>query len=202
MTLPRALTRLPGVALALLLCALPAHGNEVALPLDILYMLTPIDCAPTPQELTHVLGTDEIRQLHDFALDPVSDFGMRLRATRAIPNYCRTSPDECHVALIDVVDKIKLPIENESSGRRILRQRAAIEALGAAHSGQSGDLARLAEFLNHNSRDVRVSAVRAMRDLCDREAIRLLEDRLRVENTTQVRLVISSAIDVLETCSR
>lgn len=196
-----------GIALVLAICALPAHGNggETAPPPEILHMLTPIDCTPTPQELTARLGPlpgDALGRLRGYALDPESDFGVRLRATRAIPHFCRSHPQECHSALFDIFDQIEQ--SNDSPGKKILRYRAAIEALGAARTGEPGEpdaLPKLLPFLSHPSRDLRVSAVRALRDLCHQGAVDPLRARLEVELVLQVQYAISAALEVLDNCS-
>jgi HEAT repeat protein len=194
--------QLGGIAVLLALCALPARGEDNALAPQILYALTSIDTAPTRQDLVSILGspTNELTMLRGYALGPTFDFGMRLRAIRAIPQFCPQQPVECHDAIVAVLDDIDGA--GGSSGQKILRRRAAIEALGAARTGDPGDLTRLVAFLNDGSRDIRVAAVRALRDLCDPAAMQPLRDHARLWplEVEQVKLAITDALSVLSQC--
>jgi len=181
------------------LCALPARGSETAPPLQVVHTMTSIDSVPTKQELTSLLGADnELMMLRSYALDPNVDFGMRLRAVRAMAHFCPEQPQQCHTAIWDVFQDIDAA--SDPPGWKILRQRAAIEALGVARSGLPQDLQLLLGFLNHSSRDLRVASVRAMRDLCDPAALPDLKRRFAVDESQQVRLAIAQTVEVLEQC--
>jgi len=191
-----------GIALLLGLCALPARGQQIALAPQILYALTSIDTAPTKQDLEVVLASpdNELSLLRQYALGSSFDFGMRLRAIRAIPHFCPQQPVECRGAILAVLDDIDSA--TSSPGQKILRRRAAIEALGAARTGDPADRVRLASFLDDASRDIRVAAVRALRDLCDPAAMQPLLDHARgwPHEVDQVKLAITEALSVLSQC--
>jgi HEAT repeat protein len=189
---------LGGMAVLVGLCALPAHGRDDSLTPQILYALTPIDTSPTKEDLRQIFGepAEAIAALRQYAGDPGIDFGLQLRAIRAIPHFCQDEPAPCHDALVAQFDEVA----SDSPGQRLLRKRAAIEALGAARSGAPEDLARLIGFLGDGSRDLRVAAVRALRDLCDPAALAPLQQRRPMETVLQVSRAIDEALLVLGQC--
>ncbi len=179
------------------LAALPAHG-EGALSPQILYTLTSIDTAPTKQDLESVLASpdNELSLLRQYSLGTGFDFGMRLRAIRAIPHFCPGQMAECRNAILAVLDD-----SAGTPGQQILRKRAAIEALGAARTGDDEDVPLLVGYLADGSRDLRVAAVRALRDLCNPAAIGPLRQRRLVPaEVDQVKLAIDEALAVLAQC--
>ena len=179
------------------LSALPAHG-EGPLPREILYTLTSIDTVPTKQDLQTVLASpdNELTLLRQYSLGTSFDFGMRLRAIRAMPHFCTGQMTECRSALLAALDD-----PAGTPGQQILRKRAAIEALGAARSGDPGDVPLLVGYLAHESRDLRVAAVRALRDLCDPAAIGPLQQRrLLPTEVAQVKQAIDEALGVIAQC--
>jgi HEAT repeat protein len=195
-----------GLAAAAGLCALPAHGDGGP-SLDIIHMLTPIDSVPTKEALTSVLQSpnNEVTVLRDFALDRTLDFGMRLRAVRALPHFCpdppTPQPTACHQAILAVLNSIDTG--TDSPGQKILRRRAAIEALGAARSGLPEDVTLLADFLDDSSRDIRVAAARALRDICDPAAIEPLRRQRDAQNEVpQVVHAIEEALAALQQCGQ
>jgi len=130
---------------------------------------------------------------------------MRLRAIRAIPHFCGTQPVECRDAVMAVLADIDAA--PGSPGQKILRRRAAIEAfgavieaLGARQTSYAADVALLAGFLGDGSRDIRVAAARALRDLCATTAKTALEQRKSSEQVAQVRHAIDEALDVIAQC--
>lgn len=196
---PRAGATLGQIAVLVGLCALPARG-EVALTPQILYALTSIDTIPTKKDLESVLGNptppQALTTLGAYANGPNIDFGMRIRAIRAIPHFCSGQLEECRSAIVAALaDPAGTP------GQRILQRRAAIEALGAARTGSVNDVPLLVGFLGDGSRDIRVAAVRALRDLCDPAAIEPLEQRKVIPTeVAQVKKAIDEALAVLEQC--
>jgi HEAT repeat protein len=199
---------LGGVAALVALCALPAHGQQPTLTPKVLYGLTSIDTAPTREDLQSILESpaNELSLLRQYALGTNVDFGVRLRATRALSHFCMEQPVECRATLTAVFDDIDA---SPDSPGKILRRRAAIEALGDTRTGDPADVPRLLSFLDDPSRDIRVAAVRALRDRCIPTAIQPLRDRLRsgpsrvpVETVEQVRKAIEVAIDVLGQCGQ
>jgi HEAT repeat protein len=192
------LSRLAAGAIVASLCVLPARGNGPLPPLQVVHTLTPIDSVPTKEELISLLGGNELLQLRTYALDPQIDFGMRLRAVRAIPHFCPEQPPQCHDAIVAVFQDIETAAD--APGQKILRQRAAIEALGVARAGAPGDLQLLLGFLGHSSRDIRAASARALRDLCDPAALPPLKARFSIDDSQQVKLAISQAVEALAQC--
>lgn len=198
---------LGGVAVLVALCALPARSQSIAIEPQILYALTTIDALPSKQDLEVVLASpdNELSLLREYAVESEFDFGMQLRAIAAIPHFCGPQSVECHNAIMTVLADIDAA--PGAPGQRLLRRRAAIEAFGAVieelgpqWSGHAADLALLAGFLGDGSRDIRVAAARALRDLCDPAAKTALEQRKFVEQVAQVRYAIDEALAVLEQC--
>ena len=198
------LMRYAGIPVVIALCALPARGDQQQLATDVMHALTPIDSIPTKEELTVIFPTNTVTQLASIAQDAGVDFGVRLRAIRALPQFCATScagttPHSTLVALLGSISP------SDSSGSTILLLRATIEALGIARSGDPNDVNRLVPFLDSNSRDIRAAAAFALRDLCDSDAITPLRNRYNVEmgptGVPQVRLAISEALRDLGTCN-
>ncbi len=185
------------------LFVLPGRGStEVPEPSELeIQTLTPIDSVPTKEEIvSNVAGPDRVARLAELALDPMVDFGVQLRAIRAIPHFC-ASPcsGDARAALLDILSKINL---DDRSGRTLLRLRAVIESLGVARTGDPEDVQRLVRFLDNASRDVRAAAARALRDMCHTNAIVPLRARYQIEQVDQVRLAISAALRDLDQCSQ
>jgi hypothetical protein len=205
---------LPGVAglLAFVaLCALPAQGDPLMQGLSPaeIHALTPIDSVPTREALDDVLQAPDLPQrivrLEEIALAASVDFGVKLRAIRALPHYCSAScrsdgvgtGDPAHLAIRKIFTTLD-PMDH--SGPAVLRLRATLEALGATRSGLDDDVALLVPFLGYGSRDIRVTAARALRDLCNVGADTPLRLQLQREHVEQVRLAISAALDDLAQC--
>lgn len=193
-----------GVILALLLCALPAHSAD---PTQLeMHALTPIDALPTKDEIIKLTGPNAIPRLRELALAQTVDFGVQLRAIRALPHFCTPTckvtgpvpPHPAHDAILEVITSVP---DNDRSGRAILRLRAALEALGLVRSGAQGDLTLLVKFLNDESRDIRAAAARAIRDSCQQAAEDALRARYQIDQVAQVRLAISTTLDDLISCS-
>jgi HEAT repeat protein len=123
---------------------------------------------------------------------------MRLRAIRAIPHFCAGQVAACRAAILDAL------ADEGGDGQKILRRRAALEALAAARTGDPADVGILTGFLGDDSRDLRVAAARALRDLCDPAALGALEARLQEEEQPggvgQVRKALREAIQVVQQC--
>jgi len=202
--LPRPALRRAGpslgrIAVLVGLCALPAHGQGTSLAPQILYALTSIDELPTRQDLESILAspTNELSLLRQYALGSELDFGVRLRAVRALSHFCAESRVECREVLAGLLAD---PGAGSSPGQQILLRRAAIETLGVSRTGDSRDVSLLAGFLNDGSRDLRVAATRALRDLCDPAAMPPLRTRRSIEQVAQVIHAIDDALSVLAQC--
>lgn len=194
-----------GLIVACLLATLPAQGEDLMLSERAIHALTPIDSVPSKEALIALLP-NPIIQLEEIARSSTMDFGVRLRAIRALPHFCSATcgsddpalEDPVHRAIVGVLEAINLA---DTSGREVLRLRAAIEALGQTRSNLQSDVGRLVPFLDHESRDIRVASARALRDLCNTHAIAPLRARYQQEPIAQVRLAISAALRDLGQCS-
>jgi hypothetical protein len=190
---------------AALLCALPAQGGNTTLSPGVINALTPIDTLPSKSSLNTVFQTQEkaLDNLQTIALDSAVDLGIELRAIRSLPAYCPPAPQVCgpgsvaHDTLIALIDRYSSPPTAQDQ----LRLRAAIEALGAAHSGLSGDVDKLLPLLSSGSRDVRNTVVRALCNIGNSQALAALDQRYQQEATAQVRLAISAAVKNLGHCN-
>jgi hypothetical protein len=186
------------------LCVLPARGNVTQLPQTVVNALTPIDTLPTKSQLNDVFAPDQaLDRLKIIVTDPNQDFGIQLRAIRALPAYCPIPPIKClpgtlaHDTLIQLIDAYPT---SPHAPQDTLRLRAAIEALGIARSGDQFDVAKLTPHLNHANRDVRAAVARALGNICNTQADTALRNRYTVEPTEQVKLAISTALRDLKQC--
>jgi HEAT repeat protein len=185
---------------AVLLCALPAAGALPDVPAEVVDALTQIDTAPSTDTLNGMFPTPQaaLDNLRRIALD-ATEFGVQLRAIRALPAYC---PSPCTDS--PVRDTLLLLIANDSrtmhTPQDILRLRAAVEALGATHSRLAGDVTLLKPLLDDVSRDVRATAVRALRNICNQDAITPLSTHYQSEKTEQVKHEIYDALRDLLQC--
>jgi HEAT repeat protein len=183
-----------------LLCALPAAGALPDVPAEVVDALTQIDTAPSTDTLNGMFPTPQaaLDNLRRIALD-ATEFGVQLRAIRALPAYC---PSPCTDS--PVRDTLLLLIANDSrtmhTPQDILRLRAAVEALGATHSRLAGDVTLLKPLLDDVSRDVRATAVRALRNICNQDAITPLSTHYQSEKTEQVKHEIYDALRDLLQC--
>lgn len=191
-----------GLLVAAALCALPAHGhNPNELTIAMIHAMTPIDSMLTKQELEVVFADgDALSGLTALATDPAVDFGVQLRAIRALPQFCAPAcaASSAHGTIVSIIQAID---PASPGGPPILRLRAAIEALGVARSGDPADVALLVPFLDNASRDIRAAAARGLRDLCDPQAIVPLRARLNIETVAQVEVAIEAALRDLGPCS-
>jgi hypothetical protein len=190
------------VAIIVAIFALPAHGETPPPPTELeIHTLSPIDSVPTKDELSsHVEGPDYVARLEALALDSTVDFGIQLRAIRALPSFCAAQCKDTppHIAVLAVIASVP---STDHSGRALLRLRAGIEALGIVKSGKLEDVNLLVPFLDNASRDIRAATARALRDMCNTTAIVPLRARYQHEMSAQVRLAISAALRDLDQCN-
>jgi hypothetical protein len=207
--------------LAALLCAVPATGSGIGPTPAQVDALTAVDAPPTRAVIDLAFssgpgptpGLDGVLAL---AGDPTQDLGLQIRALRALPQYCL--PTGCarsavHDALAAIVDRYRTQLAAAAlSPQDMLRLRAAMEALGATRSGLQGDVDLLTApaLLHHPSRDVQVTAVHALRNLCspdlcshdaclqDANAVRAL----RTGADTQVDAAVNRALADLARCAQ
>jgi len=198
--------RVSSIILVVSLAVVPTLGADtIVLSTNEQHTLTTFDTIPSKDEITSVTGPDPVARLRDLALSSSTDFGVRLRAIRALPQFCSSIPS-CkeqldHPARLAVRDVIGTIAFDDRSGQAILELRAAIEALGVIKSAQQTDVDLLLPFLEHESRDIRVATARALRDLCLDTASQPLRTRYDQEPVASVRLAISNALGDLDTCS-
>ena len=196
--------RLSAISCAVLLCALPADGSNALLTQPVIQALTSIDTIPSTVALNDAFGTQPpLDTLLLIARDPTIDLGIGLRAIRALPAYCPAQPQPCgpgtpvHDALILLIDGSAA----QGTPHDLLRLRAAVEALGATHSGLAGDVDKLMSLLgSSSSRDVRATVVRAIRNVCNSVAISQLGTYFFNEPSRQVQLAITAALQDLGRC--
>jgi HEAT repeat protein len=187
---------LVGAALATMI-VVPVLAGPVA---DrVRFALTPIDSQPTTQQLNLVHNNSEeeaLDNLQDIALgDDSIDTGVRLRAVRALTQYCK-SPCGTHEAHGTLAQLIVLPKYRDArAGRDLLVLRATIESIGVLRVVDDMDL--LLPFLQHASRDIRAATAHALRDLGNTQAITPLRARYLVEDVPQVQNALSDALRVL-----
>lgn len=195
------------VAIGLLACALGATtalATGVAITDDVLNTLTQIDTVPTKTQIDTAFGSgvDPVTNLSAIAQDTESDTGVRVRAIHGLGKYCSDPCDEndvVHQALVTLINSTK----DETIGQPLVLLRAAIETLGALDvtaTVSGSDVNLLVTLLAHTSRDIRAATARALRDLCNSNAVVPLRTRYTIEPTDQVKLAISDALRVLEQC--
>jgi HEAT repeats len=192
---------------AVLICALPADGGTATVAPAMVNVLMSIDAPPSQPALYDAFGASPLlpdNRLLSLARDQTVDLGVAIRAIRALPAYCPAAPQVCgvgtaaHDALISLIDDYP---PSQHTPQDQLRLRAAVEALGATHSGLASDVTELLPLFGDASRDVRATVVRALRNLCNSAAISPLTTALPSEPTMQVRLAIVAALQDLSRCS-
>jgi hypothetical protein len=179
-----------------------ATGSS-GLPQKVQDTLTTIDVVPTKQQITSAFDGDPQQALQALSslatdLDPPADIGIRLRAIHALAKYCGTpcsNADLAHQSVATVIASTR----TATSGSQVLILRAAIETMGSMRVAP--DVSTLVPLLDHPSRDVRAATARALRDLCNTQAITPLRARYSAEMTDQVKLAISEALRILGQCS-
>ena len=166
--------------------------------------LSTIDQIPTKPQLDQAFGSDALASLAAIANPPADpspniDPGIRLRAIHALTKYCTSNPcgagDLAHQSVVSVITATRLA----QTGTQVLLLRAAVETLGAMRV--STDVSTLTLLLDHPSRDIRAATARALRDLCNPQAITPLRTRYSSEMTDQVKLAISEALRILGQCA-
>jgi len=200
------------VAAAAVLTATGALATGIAsLDGEAAKTLTAIDTIPTKAQIDNAFQKDNQPALQTLAAivgdsDPSPDaISIRLRAIHALAKYCPATPcstgDLAHQAVWGVIDTLRTKIDNlmPLTGAEILQLRAAIETLGIMRV--SGDIATLTPLLANPSRDIRAATARALRDLCNAQAITPLRARYAIESTDQVKLAISEALRILAQCA-
>ena len=167
--------------------------------------LTIIDSVPTKEQITGAFDppTDQqaLQNLAAIATDPdpAADPGIRLRAIHALSKYCSTTPCASTDLAHQSVESVITMTRSATTGTNVLLLRAGIETMGLMRI--ASDETTLRPLLDHPSRDIRAATARALRDLCNTQAITPLRTRYSVEMTDQVKLAISEALRILGQCS-
>lgn len=199
------------IAIAALLTTLRATGANAPLSPAESLTLQAIDQLPTRAQIDFAVqpaaGLDRLSEL---ASDTMLDLGVQIRSIRLLPLYCQRPGENCgtdpvHDALIAMIQRDTSPLRQPGaaplSPRDLLRVRAEVEALGATRSGLDNDVAVLTPpaLLGSPSRDLRVTVVRALRNLGNCKAIPPLQMRAVAETVTQVQNEIVGALQSLQT---
>jgi hypothetical protein len=206
--------------LAALLCAVPATGSGTDPSPAQIDALTVVDAPPSRAVVDRAFAsgpgpTPGLDALLALARSPTQDLGLQIRALRALPQYClpTCAGTVVHDALVRIVGDYRTQLAAAAlSPQDMLRLRAAMEALGATRSGLQGDVDLLTApvLLHHPSRDVQVTTVHALRNLCspdlcshdaclqDANAVRAL----RTGADTQVDAAINRALADLAPCAQ
>lgn len=185
---------------AVLLCALPAAGDNALLTPPVISALTAIDDVPSQAALDDAFGVSPaLDNVLNVAGDHTADLGIELRAIRALPTYC---PAPCgtgavHDGLIALIDGFPAA---QYTPQDLLRLRAAVEALGATHSTLVSDVNELVPLLDHVSRDVRATVARALGSLGNSAACVPLKAHYLDERSLQVKYAITAAVQALGRC--
>ena len=138
-----------------------------------------------------VLGATPVPTLQAIANDPGLDVGVRLRAVRALGFYRLPESREALHGVISArggCDGDGVAV----TGTPLLFVRAVLESLGAI--GDPDDVGRITPCLQAKSRDLRVAAARALRDLGASTAVCPLQHQRDVETVPQVQSAISEAL--------
>ncbi len=192
------MTRTPFVVVMIALAAGSAVANLAQLPQPVINALTPIDSLPSSEQIDAVHGGSEeaLANLQAIALAEAGvDVGVRLRAVRALTQYC-TAPCGSHQVHATLVTVATTPRYRDAlRGSDLLVLRAAIEAIGILRV--PGDVNVLIPQLDHPNRDIRAATAHALRDLGNTQAILPLRARYQAEQVDQVRIAISDALRVL-----
>lgn len=189
------------------LCALPAYGEQDRLSDSELHALTPIDSVPSKSALNVVFGSapDAARDgLLKIVREGTDDFGVEIRAIRALPVYCPPAPASCagtvvHASLAELV-RSKQSLQQQTA-QDLLRMRAAVEALGQTRTGLAEDVDLLAPLLSSTSRDLRATVARALLNICNRTALLPLDKVLGVEQVEHVKAEMRAAVRELAHCA-
>jgi hypothetical protein len=204
------------VAIAALVCAMPASGQRAALPQRQIDALTPFDSVPSTSVLNNVFPMPLV-DLRTIAQDPAQDLGITLRAIRALPSYCPPAPEVCndttevHQTLVSMIGTFLTAFQTDPTPRNLLRLRAAIEALGATRSrlkadadlltqlGTQLDLQFGEQFNRQGGRDLRTTVTRAIRSICNIQTLSPLSPQPQAQ-TRQPGALVAAALPDLGQC--
>ncbi|MEZ4363094.1 MAG: HEAT repeat domain-containing protein [Kofleriaceae bacterium] len=165
-----------------------SRGDVPELSLEVEHLLTSMDSMPTLAQLEQTLTGDAEQQLLDIATT-YHQWDVRVRAVRALGLF----PPSQRVR--DALKGLMLQTSAVHDGPMVFLVIAAAETLGALRN--EGDVGPVATLLNDPSRDVRISAARALRSIGGASSVDALRARQNAENVPSVRLAISEAIQAI-----
>ena len=166
------------------------HGRAVGTnpPALLDDLLHGIDLVPTRTLYDPTLGNNPAPTLLAIAMPTggTGDVGARVRAIRALALY----PDD---TVRDALTSLITSLTPSTVVSDVILLGSSIESLGLC--GQESDVPTIVPLLNYdNSRDIRTTAARALRDIGSTTAIDALRTRYAIETTAEVRLAISEAL--------
>jgi HEAT repeat protein len=177
------------------LCAVRANGDTVVVSAHMVSVLTAIDDLPPKATLAEAFTVDSLRAILE--TPKPRDLALQLRAIHALPQVCAlacSAASVTHTVLRQIVDGPNTAPDD------LLRVRAAVDALAVLATGDHTDVMSIISLLGHTSRDVRTSAVRALRALSDCSAKPPLMQLLKHESSKQVQLAVNAALSAFEQC--
>lgn len=195
----------PAVVAASMAVAADVRTQARTQAIDQAYLvdfLSGIDFIPEPEDLG--IGPEELISIARGHDPDTRDPGVRVRAYSALAWYGTANEAD----LLDAITEYNaFPLNGES----FVYLRSATEAL-AQVAGPSMDMSdgyaagTLANLLEHENRDIRVAAARALGTYGSRaDSLALaeqigtrLEDRLAIEEVAQVRTAIQAALDDID----
>lgn len=184
-----------GVLLALGAVLALGISDQHAAPIDdpLRDALSGIDYVAGKNVFDNLLGTGADSDLVAIArdVDGDADPGLRIRAYRALSLY---STPLVETALTEAVNDHAAP--SKTIGVEVVYAKAAMDSLAAVAG--AGAVDTIAAVLDHPSRDLRVSAARALAKTAAPAAIAPLQSRLAIETDSLVSLALQRALSLLE----
>jgi HEAT repeat protein len=183
-----------------------------ALSPDATNALLSIDGVPDPLQLRSLIPGQTLTNLLSIAAYAGSDAGgadkdtqqsrdlipIRLRAIRAASMFELAAGDPMIPVRRAAFKALLVANSDRTSGSSVLITQAALEALGRTGDPLDAEMISNLELaLNHGSRDVRIAAVRAFRQLGPSTASTTLRNRERAERSPGVLFVIREALAAL-----
>jgi HEAT repeat protein len=200
--------------------SLTSHGAEPigqlpappALSPDATEALLSIEGVPNPTHLETLIPGQTLPNLLAIAAYPGPDTGdvakneaqarnlvpIRLRAIRAASMFDLVGSDPLIQTRRATFQALLTANSSRASGHGVLLARAALESLGKVGGAQDPTLVTaITASLGHPSRDVRIAAARALREMGAATAVDALRRQQAREFSPGVRLVIEAAIQAL-----
>lgn len=166
----------------------PMRPEKSTATTEVIELLSAIDFLPGTGQLNQAMNSD-LTVLTELANDEESDPGVRLRAYRSLGDYDQPAS---HAALVTAIERYR----GMTSGTQLLYLIASTEGLGQIGTPEEVDL--IGPLLYSSSRDLKVAAARALGQIGDPVACKLLRDRRDdhdLEDEGQVTAAIDAAKD-------